>query len=144
MKQFLVLTAILPLMLVFFLQFAMDQQNSARVQAVSDLVYAAKEEARQEGCFTNDIKQRLASSIAGRLGISPSDVVIDADSSVKYRLEDVSGLTDGQLERGMIHYRVTVPVGRMMAGRSLFGLKEEGNVYCCTIEGRAASERLRR
>ncbi|MBR0115015.1 MAG: hypothetical protein IJM11_07540, partial [Firmicutes bacterium] len=115
MKQFLVLTAILPLMLVFFLQFAMDQQNSARVQAVSDLVYAAKEEARQEGCFTNDIKQRLASSIAGRLEISPSEVVIDADSSVKYRLEDVSGLTDGQLERGMIHYRVTVPVGRMMA-----------------------------
>ena len=39
MKQFLVLTAILPLMLVFFLQFAMDQQNSARVQAVSDLAY---------------------------------------------------------------------------------------------------------
>ena len=48
MKQFLVLAAILPLMLVFFVQFSMDQINSSRIGILSDMVYAAKEEAKQE------------------------------------------------------------------------------------------------
>ncbi len=144
MKQFLVLAAILPLMLVFFLQFALDQQNSSRAALVSDLVYAAREEARQEGCFTAAIKGSLRASIAGALGISPADILIEATESPKYRLESSEGLSASQIERGMIYYRVTVPLGPMMAGRSLFGLRDEDNTYYYTVEGRAASERLRR
>ena len=78
MKQFLVLAAILPLMLVFFVQFSMDQINSSRIGILSDMVYAAKEEAKQEGCFTQRIKDDLIANVSSALQIDPSDVRIEA------------------------------------------------------------------
>ncbi|MBR0140546.1 MAG: hypothetical protein IJM17_09730 [Firmicutes bacterium] len=144
MKQFLVLAAILPLMLVFFLQFALDRQNSSRIAVLNDLVSSAKEEARQQGCFTAEIKGRLTSSISSSLGIDPEDILIEATESPKYRIMYAEGVSPKDMERGLIYYRVTVPIGKMMAGRALFGLKEDANTYWYTVEGRAASERLRR
>ena len=59
MKRFLVLAAILPLMLVFFVQFSIDRINFSRIGILLDLVYTAKEEAKQEGCFTQQIRSEL-------------------------------------------------------------------------------------
>ena len=142
MKQFLVLAAILPLMLVFFVQFSMDQINSSRIGILSDMVYAAKEEAKQEGCFTAQIKSSLTANIASALQIDPSDVRIEATDTVRYRIMDADGYGSGDWERGLIYYKVSVPIGELMAGRRLFGIREQDNVYYYTIESYTASERL--
>lgn len=144
MKQFLVLLAVLPLMLVFFVQFSLDQMNSSRIGKLNDLVYTAREEARQEGCFTRDIKARLRAEIADAFDIDPSLVLIEAtgENDVKYRIEDGSTYSDAQWKRGLIHYKVSVPIGEVMAGRRLFGIKEEDNTYNYVIESFAASEKL--
>ncbi len=142
MKQFLVLAAILPLMLVFFVQFSMDQINSSRIGILSDLVYAAKEEAKQEGCFTQQIKSELTANISSALQIDPSDVRIEATDTVRYRIMEADGYGNGDWERGLIHYRVSVPIGELMAGRRLFGIREQDNVYYYTIDSYTASEKL--
>ena len=142
MKQFLVLAAILPLMLVFFVQFSMDQINSSRIGILSDMVYAAKEEAKQEGCFTSQIKSDLIANIASALQIDPADVRIEATDTVRYRIMEADRYGNDDWERGLIYYKVSVPIGELMAGRRLFGIREQDNVYYYTIESYTASEKL--
>ena len=142
MKQFLVLAAILPLMLVFFVQFSMDQINSSRIGILSDMVYAAKEEAKQEGCFTPQIRSELTANIASALQIDPADVRIEATDTVRYRIMEADRYGNDDWERGLIYYKVSVPIGELMAGRRLFGIREQDNVYYYTIESYTARERL--
>ncbi len=142
MKQFLVLVAVLPLMLIFFVQFSLDQINSSRIAVFSALVYSAKEEARQEGCFTEDIKRDLRSRISQALGIRETDVVIEATDTVQYRLISSEGMTGSDWRRGLIYYKVSVPIGQIMAGKNMFGIRDADNSYYYTIENYAASERL--
>ena len=142
MKQFLVLLAVLPLMLIFFVQFSLDQINSSRIAMLSDLVYSAKEEARQEGCFTESIKADLRSKISKALGVKESDIMIEATDTVQYRLISAEGYSDSNWRRGLIYYKISVPIGEVMAGKSMFGIKDADNSYYYTIENYAASERL--
>ena len=139
MKQFLVLAAVLPLMLVFLVQFSLDQINSSRIALLSDCVYTAKEEARQEGCFTEAILSELRGDISRALNVDPALIEIEADRDVKYRLREKPA---GGWERGLIHYKVSVPVGQVMAGGRMFGIRDRDNRYVYTIENWAASERL--
>ena len=142
MKQFLVLLAVLPLMLVFFVQFSVDQINSSRVAQLSDIVYAAKEQAKQEGCFSASLQDELRRNIASRLGISADAIEIEADSVPVSRLYSAAGFGNGDWQRGLIHYSVRVDIGPAMAGTSLLGIKEKNNIYTYVIDSYTASERL--
>jgi hypothetical protein len=136
LKQFIVLAATLPLLMVFVMQFALEQMNQGRIAALQELVYGAKEQAKQEGRFTPAIKQALARDIAARFKIAESDVVIEADNHVKYRRNRFD-------EREMIAYRIEVPIEKIMAGNRLMGISDEANAGRYVIEGRTASEKLR-
>ncbi|MBQ4506822.1 MAG: hypothetical protein II971_06195 [Firmicutes bacterium] len=136
MKQFIVLMAVLPLMLVFFAQFTLDQINSSRIGILTDFVYLSKEEARQDGCFTASNLASLRSRISNALGIDEGDIEIEATESVQYRVLSGSG------GRGLVHIKLRVPIGQVMAGRSLFGIRQD-NTYYYTVESYGASERLR-
>ncbi len=142
MKQFLVLLAILPLMLVFFVQFSMDQINSSRIAVLSDMVYAAKEEAKQEGCFTQKIREDLRANIARQFDIDPDSIRIDATETVRYRLMRADDYSESDWERGLIYYKVEVPIGEIIAGRRIFGIREDENTYMYVIESYTASEKL--
>lgn len=138
MKQFIVLTAILPILLLFAAQFALDQRNSIAVSFIQDRVYAAREKARQEGRFTDEIQQDLRMELAAFLGIDPAAIAIEATEDVQYRINHFTG--DG---RGILHYSVRVPIGEAMAGAAFLGLPAAENNRIVTVEGQAASERLR-
>jgi hypothetical protein len=136
MKQFIVLAAVLPLLMVFVMQFALEQMNQGRIAALQELVYGAKEKARQEGCFTPEIKSALARDIAERFAISEGEVVIEADSRVKYRRNKFD-------EREIIEYKVIVPIKKIMAGNRLMGISDRDNEGRYVIKGSMASEKLR-
>jgi len=138
MKQFIVLLAVLPLMLVFILQFALDQQIEYKRAIIDSLVYTAKEEARQDGCFTEENKDKLRRSIASSCSISLDDVYIDSKSNVKKRLSKASS----DWENDLIHYEARVTLGAIMAGGNLLGIKESDNKYCYIINSYAASEKI--
>ncbi|MBR3035054.1 MAG: hypothetical protein IKI53_06765, partial [Firmicutes bacterium] len=93
-------------------------------------------------CFTQQIKSELTANISSALQIDPSDVRIEATDTVRYRIMEADGYGNGDWERGLIHYRVSVPIGELMAGRRLFGIREQDNVYYYTIDSYTASEKL--
>jgi hypothetical protein len=136
MKQFIVLAATLPILLVFIMQCALEQMNQGRIAALQELVYGAKEQAKQEGCFTPAIKSELARNIAKRFELDEGDIVIEADGHVKYRQNRFD-------EREMIAYRIEVPIEKIMAGNKLMGISDDENAGRYVIEGATASEKLR-
>ena len=139
MKQFIVLAAALPLLLLFMVQFAADQQYSLAVSAVDDAVYAAKEMAKQKGCFTEDIMQWLREEIAGKIrGVEPSDIIIGSatDTSPVYRMGSVP---DGN---GLIRYQVSVPMRGFSAGSSLLGVRDDGRTRYYVTDSYVPSELL--
>lgn len=138
MKQFIVLAAILPLMLIFITQYTLDQKNSAAINTLQQIVYTAKEQARQEGCFSDTIIRELKEDISLALGIEEEDIVITATENRQYRIN----YFDTGEERGLIHYSVSVPIDKVMAGGILFGIGDENNTALYTVEGTTASERL--
>ena len=134
MKQLIVLLAVLPILMIFLLQFTADQVNGERIALIQSVVYAAKEEAKQEGCFTKEIRERITEEISSKLSIPPERVKIEADDEVKYRY--ASG--DGRL----IRYRVSVKLDGIMAGGRLLGIEEEENSAVYVIDSFTMSERL--
>ena len=138
MKQLIVLLGVLPLLLIFMMQYTLDQKNSTAISLLQEQVYTAKEQAKQEGYFTPEIRQELRKNISRSLDIPEEEIIIEATETRKYRLNyfDESG------ERGIIHYEVSVPIKRLMAGTNLLGIDKEENTGVYTIKGTAASECL--
>lgn len=137
MKQLIVLTAVLPILLLFMAQYCLDQKNNRIINEFQQQVYTAKERAKQEGCFSGEIVEDLRRDLASTFAIEESDIAIEATTVKQYRLNYFGGG-----ERGMIRYRVSVPVDKVMVGGSLLGIKEEENQVLYILEGTTASECL--
>jgi len=137
-KQFIVLAAVLPLMMLFLAQYALDQRNHAAASYLQEQVLLAGELARQEGCFTESIKNGLLEALSTGLGIPEEEIGLELTETRRYRINyfDPSG------QRGLIHYSVSVPVDRIMAGGSFLGIAAEKNRMTYTVRGTLASERL--
>ncbi|MDR1571628.1 MAG: hypothetical protein LBS32_03800 [Clostridiales Family XIII bacterium] len=135
MKQFIVMAAVLPILMVFVMQLALEQRNQHRVAALQEMVYSAKEQAKQEGIFTPAARAELEDGIAGIFGLEKGEIVIETDDRVKYRKNRYD-------ERELISYRIKVPVKKIMAGNRLMGIADEDNEGWYIIEGRTASEKL--
>ncbi|MGI6752415.1 MAG: hypothetical protein ACOX4U_07430 [Anaerovoracaceae bacterium] len=138
MKQLIVLISVLPILLIFLAQYTLDQKNSAMVSQFQEEVYAAKEQARQEGYFSDEIRHSLKERLHSKLGIDYEDIEIEATDSRQYRVNHFDSVTG----RGIIHYKISIPIERLMAGGKLMGLEAKENRGRYTIEGTAASERL--
>ena len=117
LKQFIVLTAVLPVLMIFVMQTAYDQKNNYAVSLIHDMVYAAKEEAKYEGSFTREIQGRLRGSLSGALEVPENEITIVCSE-----------------DDGMIYYRVEVPVNGVMAGGRLLGIKDKDNRYKYIID----------
>ncbi len=138
MKQFIVLTAVLPIMLIFMMQFTLEQKNSSAINTLQQQVYTAKEQAKQEGCFTPDIIDDLKNGISTKLGVAEHEILIVATKTPQYRVN----YFDSAGGRGLIHYSVTVPIEKIMAGSNLLGIPAGQNKGMFTVEGTTASEKL--
>ncbi len=134
MKQFIVLIAILPLLLIFMMQFSYDQKNAGLIAEIQSIVYFAKEEAKQQGGFSKEMKTELKDNIAAIANVSSSDVLIECDEEIKYRY------SNGQYRQ--IYYKISVPIREVMAGGELFGIDKEKNKYVYVIDSYTASEKL--
>ena len=132
MKQFIVLLAVLPVMLLFIAQFSLEQQNYTKISLITDIVYEAKEEAKQLGGFDTD---GLRAKLSEALDIEASGIIIEAQE--KYAVPRIEA--DGS--RGIISYKVIVPLHEVTAGRKYLGIKDD-RVYGYKIESSSPSEYL--
>ena len=143
MKQFIVLLAVLPLLLVFVLQVSLDQRRETVQALVAAEVTAVCNEARAEGGFSRNVQERFCRRLAERLqeagiSIAPADITIAADEGPMYRQ---NSFQEGD-KRGLIAYEICVPVGVRMAGAQLFGIAKEENRGVLRFCGTLASELL--
>lgn len=136
MKQLIVLMGILPILLVFLLQYTLDQRNNDNISRLQECVYQAKEQAKQKGCFTPEIKEAMIEKIEESFHISEEDMVIELEEVPQYR-------TSAFDQRELIYYKVSVPIEKIMAGNRFFGIPDEENRVLYTIESWTASELIR-
>ncbi|MCL1810056.1 MAG: hypothetical protein FWG42_09880 [Clostridiales bacterium] len=123
MKQFIVLAAVLPILMIFVMQAVCDQRGSFQTSIVQDMVYAAKEEAKLEGSFTPYIQEKLRRNLSKALGVPQGEVL-------------VACWEDGDI----LHYRVEVPIKGVVAGNKLLGIKDEENQYSYVIDSYTVSK----
>lgn len=136
MKQLIVLMGILPILLVFLLQYTLDQRNHDNISRFQECVYQAKEQAKQKGCFTQEIKEEMIDKIEGYFGIGEKDMVMVLEEIPQYRTSTFE-------QRELIYYKVSVPIDQIMAGNLFFGIADEENCGMYTIESWTASELIR-
>jgi len=136
MKQLIVLMAVLPFMMLFLLQYEVEQENHYKVSLLQGMVNESKEQAKQDGYFSPSNIAALKAEIADTFGISEDEIIIQTDSVRKYRVNEFD-------ERELIHYRIQVPVGKIVAGSGFFGIDEEENRGVYVIDSYTASELLR-
>ena len=117
MKQFIVLTAALPILMIFVMQIGYDQKTNYAIGIVHDVVYVAKEQAKEEGDFTWEIQERLRRNLNNRLGIPLDDIVIIC-----------------RQENDILFYRVEVPMKDIVAGSKLLGISDKDNQYVYVID----------
>lgn len=117
MKQFIVLTAILPIMMALIMQTGQDQKNNLAINIIHDMVYVAKEKAKDEGRFTWEIQDRLRQDLSRLLKVPEEEVVI-------YCRE----------EGDILFYRIEVPIKNVVAGNRLFGISDNENQYMYVID----------
>ena len=139
MKQFMVLAAILPLLLIFTLQSVSDQMNFARINYIDQAVYSAKEKAKQEGCFTEKIISGLFEDIS-KIGIPEDRITIDAYTD---ETKPIERLNPENVESGkFIDYAVSVDLSGFSRINGIFASDGKKQRYIDTVKAKAVSEYL--
>ena len=111
MKQFIVLAAILPILLVFVAQFTLDGVRSLRMEAAENAVRAFCLEATYYGGGGPAQAEALRARLAQIFHAGANEVYIDLR----------------QTDAAHIDWRVSFPVGDIMAGARLMGLSPAEN-----------------
>jgi hypothetical protein len=111
MKQFIVLAAVLPILMLFLAQFMLDGQRTVRMSAAEDAVRTFCLEGSYYGRIGSGEADALRAKVAGIFGISPGDVTVDLAPA----------------REGVLSYRIAYPVGKIMAGAAFMGLSPSRN-----------------
>lgn len=127
--------AVLPILLIFMLQIGFDQRNAYIVNQIESIVYAAKEEAKQDGYFTEENISSMKRDLARAASIDEESISFESSGGIKTRYA-------ASKEERLIYYKVGVPMKNVMAGASFFGFSDAENSYVYTIDSYTASERI--
>ena len=140
MKQFIVLLAVLPISLVFLAQFTLDLKVNAKIDSVNNIVYTAKEEAKQLGGFSDEKLSDIKTRIASVCNVPESSVVVEGSpKGSKKRMIGLSSAEEMNKDK-LIRYYIKVPVEEI----SILGklIKGAGKQYYYVIDSYTASELL--
>jgi hypothetical protein len=111
MKQFIVLAAILPVLMLFLAQFLLDGQRQVRMSAAEDAVRTFCLEASYYGRTGAGEAGALRHKLSGIFGTSPSNIAVEIAPA----------------REGVLSYRIVFPVGKIMAGAGFMGLSAARN-----------------
>lgn len=132
MKQFIVLLAILPILLLFMAQIAFEQKNINTANNIQAIVYSAKEDAKQAGYFSQNQIEEVIEELLSISGVEEASFTTNQDSPQKrYSLGS----------NRFIDYRIELVLSNVMAGGGMM-ISKEKNQYTYVLEGYTASEFL--
>lgn len=135
MKEFIVVLATIMLLMVFVMQYSVQQVNDYKINQFQLYVNNAKEKAKLAGMFTSDIKTELTNNILNTYkDVEESEIIMNVtDDTKKYRTNEFD-------ERELISFRIGVPIKKIIAGAAFFGITNEQNKGYYIIEGNTTSE----
>lgn len=136
MKQFIVLCAVFILFTAMFLQIPMQMVNYERKHAIMYYVNNAKETAKQNGCYTEEILKELKKNISNKMNINEDEIIISKNTTkqIKYR-------EDKKTTSGQIYIKISVPFNKIVAVQNFFNIANKKRYYI--IENVTTSERLK-
>lgn len=134
MNNIIALFICLPLLASFIPMNTVQIVNNHNINRVEGIVNAAKEEARGEGYFTQDIKDEMKDQIK-ELGFTDDEIIINVTDTTKYR-------TDTFDPSQLISYKVGIKLDRLIGGNSVLGVSDEDNTTIHYVSGNVTSERL--
>lgn len=129
MKDFIVLVAVVILFSTLVLQYGLEQKNHGNISKFQVIVQSSKERAKQEGCFTEEIIGDLKYEVAKTFNITEEQVQVEATS-----------VSDRKYRKELIHYKIGVPIEKIIASNKFFGISDEENKMTYYIENYAVSE----
>jgi len=132
MKQFIVLLAVLPILLLFMMQIVYEQKNISKVNLIQSIVYAAKENAKQAGYFSEEHKDQVTQELLSIPGVE--GVTMTSNQNVPQKRYSLGS-------NRFIDYRIELVLTEVMAGGGTL-IDKENNRYTYVIEGYTASEFL--
>ena len=139
MKQLIVLCAVFLLLAALILQIPLEMINYERKHAIMFYVNNAKEMAKQEGFYTDEILNDLTSNIAKKMNIkNVNEIIIDKKTTREYRYRPTR--FD---ESAIIYLKVSVPFDNILATPGFYGISDSENKGYYIIEEITTSEKLR-
>lgn len=134
MKNFITGIAVLMLLIIFPLQSALEIMNEARISKFSNIVYLATQKARTDGYFKQSNIDKLKSDLVSAFSdLSESEIYIDVTITPKYRTNEFD-------TREAIYYDIRIPVRKILAVPSYFGISASENQYTSRRSGFVLSE----
>lgn len=130
MKQIMVMSALLILILTFPLQYALEQKNHYQLSQFQMFVHNAKEQAKQDGYFTDATVTELKANI----------VSVMKDITVNEIEVTVTGVADRKVRGEQIHYRIGVPLKKINATPGFWGIDPNDNKMIYYIDNYTSSE----
>ncbi|MCF0150463.1 MAG: hypothetical protein HUJ80_03540 [Firmicutes bacterium] len=131
MKNLVTAIACVIVLSVFLVQITSYQTAHSRILYAETAVNAAAEEAKQDGCFTDENIARLQNKLAARLKCEPGEIVVTAPGIPVMR-------------GSLIDYTVEYPLKHVIGAAKLLGIEDEANSLRNTIRGTVASEYIGR
>lgn len=123
------------LIMAIFMQYPVQIVNHNNISAMQVIVDRAKEQAKQDGCFTAGNIANIKKELSEKFGVAEGEIIVNVSSGIKYRTNEFS-------EEGVIEYKIGVPIKKIIAANRFWGVSDNENKTTYYIEGKIASERL--
>lgn len=116
--------------------FPLQTMNENRIHAeeatMQKIVHNAKEQAKQDGCFTAANRAALITELASRLeNVSAAEITVEA-----------TDMTERKQRGELIYYKVSIPIKNVVAAAKFYGIAPQDNQTVYVIENYTASEWL--
>ncbi len=118
MKQFMVMCAVLPLLLIVIVQMSIDQITSFRLSAANQIIYSYAEKAKQNGAFDYD---HMKAELSNKLSFKTENIECGTNERTYFRGE-------------LIPYWVRIKIDNVMISL------QKDNDYYYVIDSCVASE----
>lgn len=132
MKQFIVLLAVLPILLLFMMQIVYEQKNIGKVNLIQSIVYSAKENAKLAGYFSEEHKDQVIQELLSIPGVE--EVTMTSNQNLPQKRYSLGS-------NRFIDYRIELVLTDVMAGGGTL-IDKANNRYTYVLEGYTASEFL--
>lgn len=116
-------------------QFTADNINHEKIVAFDSIVDKYAQASRINGCFTTNDVNNMKKELAQALYLNQSDITFTGNMTPKYRTNQFN-------QAQMIHFKVTVPIKKLLAFEIYWGVSDNQNQANYVDDGAVPSELL--